>query len=139
MTKHNSGWKKFIFFMESVNKNTSEWPIEIETVRSFVFWCLSAPNLKPCTVKAYLSSIKLAHELKGFSAKHLEKDTIIKMALTGSENLELYKFSSKPAGRSVNINILIILGHRISTLDWNKESAFLDSFATCFFLRCTFR
>jgi len=120
-SKYNSGWKKFIYFHSILGKDLT-WPVQNETLRSFVFWCLSSQNLKPSTVKTYLTAIRVAHELKGFSIKWSEKDTIIKMALSGSENLNLYKVDERPLRRSVSINLLFILGHRISNLDWSKES-----------------
>jgi len=111
-----------LIFLSETKKIPIVWPVPIETIRSFVFWCLLNEKLKPNTVKSYLSSIRFAHELKNSNPAPFEKDLIIKMALTGAENLNLYHVDNKPVRRSIDINAIYVIGHRISNLDWSKES-----------------
>ena len=56
-------------------------PIKIEHARGFVTWAIANKKLKSETVKAYISSLNVAHSLGAFEDKKLNSNPCIKMAL----------------------------------------------------------
>jgi hypothetical protein len=102
---------------EEYMKKKFVMPLNSETVRAYVTWCLSVKGLKVSTVKLYLSSLNMAHTLKGLDSPC--KDRKVELILNGAENVE-------PVGprkrRAMNMDLLLILGHRIATADWSKFS-----------------
>jgi len=135
--KYNSGWRKFLSFIEKF-ESTLVWPVQTCTVRNFALWCLTTDRLKPETVKIYIQSVQLAHTLKGVPCSKFMEDNLLKMLLTGACNLDLYKPEPLSSSRrSVNLNLLSVLGHRIAQENWSLESkqivwaAALVAFFTC--------
>ncbi len=111
--KHSSVWKCLENFalLEAI---TLHWPLDIETIRSFTVWCLCFKNLKPSTVKSYLSSVKLAHNLKGYECVDFGKDKLLNLALKGAENVRLIESGFCSHRRAATIHMLMLIGHRIA-------------------------
>jgi Phage integrase SAM-like domain len=82
-----TGWKSLQNFVTDVDIKL-QWPVDIETVRSYVVWCISKKNLKANTVKLYLSAIKMGHTIQGLSPVDYHKDKIIDMLHSGAANVE---------------------------------------------------
>jgi hypothetical protein len=117
-SSYSSGWASFRKFEISVKQNFS-LPLNIETVRTYVIWCVSVQKLRASTVKLYLSSMKMAHTLQGFQCISFLKDSIIDMLLTGIVNKEPCVPKIR---RAMTLDILLILGHKIANSDWHKIS-----------------
>ena len=132
-SKHKAVWNCLDKFAVSEDIQLT-WPISIETIRTFVVWCLCFKNLKPSTVKAYLSSIKFAHELKGLKYD-LNRDKIVSLALKGAENKQLLTHSNESCRRAVTIHVLLLIGHRIANSNWCEISkqVFWTACTTSFF------
>jgi hypothetical protein len=77
-------------------------------------------KLKPATVKAYLSSINLAHDLKSviFAGDHI----VLKSRIKGAENLSLYNVWTTNSRKVMTPALLKVIGHQIASLDWCKNS-----------------
>lgn len=66
------------------------WPLSPATVCGFAAWALSDKDLKPSTVRSYISSIAAVHELRGLNSAPCS-DPLVKRVLKGAENLLFYK------------------------------------------------
>ncbi len=119
--KHDSVWKCIANFADHEGV-TICWPMDIELIRTFTVWCLSHKNLSTSTVKSYLSSLKLAHGLKGLDCVDYSKDKIITLTLKGAENLKLLNTSCNNNRRAVTLPTLLLLGHRIASGNWSNIS-----------------
>jgi hypothetical protein len=115
---YTSGWKSFKDF-EMYAKQNFQLPLALETVRAYVIWSVTVKKLKSSTVKLYLSSIRMAHTLLGHQSEDFCKDKLISMLLTGAENIEPPKPRIR---RAMNMDLLMILGHRIASSNWSKIS-----------------
>jgi len=118
--KHTAAWNLLEKF--TVEYKIKKWPFTVEKARAFVVWVLDVKKLKPATVKHYLYSIKLAHSLSNMPQIDYVQDSVIQMCLKGAENicnLEGIKTNFRPA---LDLNSLLILGHRLALTDWNKFS-----------------
>jgi len=76
-------------------------------------------KLKPLTVQSYLSSLASIHKLRDLDASVFD-DYIVKRTLRGAENLSFYSSMVGGARKVMTLPLLKILGHRISTSDWNE-------------------
>jgi len=119
-SKHCSAWNALQEF--SSYSNTDTWPVDIHTARKFVVWALQHKHLKPDTVKAYLSSIKLAHTLGEIECKNFTTDGIIKMALTGARNINFLQNTAIRDRPPMTLSSLQILGHELAHTDWKVFS-----------------
>jgi hypothetical protein len=117
--KHVSGWNAFSKF-ECENSSVNSWPLKIKTVRSFAIWCVECKNLKVDTVKSYLSSLVLAHDLQGLKCENFVKDRILNLLLNGAENLQ--SNSNGNTRRVATLDTVLIIGHRIASSDWSENS-----------------
>jgi hypothetical protein len=96
--------------------------IDSKKLENFVTFCINEKKLKTETVKSYIGSLKLWHELRGFSTEIFEKKVLRKM-LDGSKNLEMYKLAKKPSRKVFTLPLLRILGHEIAKkIGQKKES-----------------
>jgi hypothetical protein len=119
--KHISGWNALYKF-ECENSCAVKWPVKIETIRSFALWCVKYKNLKVGTVKAYISSIVLAHDLQGLHCDDFNKDRILNLMLNGAENLQMSEISNCNNRRVATLDTLLIIGHRIAVSNWTESS-----------------
>lgn len=115
--KHRSGWNNFAEF-EKLGNSIHTWPLEKKVIRDFTVWCLLEKKLKPGTVKSYISSLQLAHTLKGFDNENYNKDRLTNMLLTGAGNQNMLNPENSNTRRVFTLPLLKILGHRIATSDW---------------------
>jgi hypothetical protein len=89
-----------------------QFPLNPETVRAYVVWSLNVEKLRVSTVKLYLTSLKMAHTLLGYSSEGWKADKLLELILTGAENLEP---PSPGIRRAMTLDLLLILGHRIAS------------------------
>jgi hypothetical protein len=115
---YTSGWNNFRKFEIHVGKNF-KLPLEVETIRSYVIWCATVKKLKASTIKLYLTSLRMAHTLQGFSIENPCKDKLTEMLITGAENTELPGSKNR---RAMTMDLLLILGHEIASSNWCKVS-----------------
>ena len=107
-----------------------------DTIMRFINWS-KGQNLKASTVVAYMSSIKCIHGL-------LQQDTssfsspLVKAALRGLENLEIYKSTSLVSRKAMSLPLLKILGHEISKSNWsiNSKRVFWSACCVAFYSSC---
>jgi hypothetical protein len=72
----------------------------------------------------YLTSLKLAHELQNLSCVNFEDDRIIKLLYAGSENIREITPTFSEQRRAMNLNTLLLIGHRIANCncsDFSKQ------------------
>jgi len=133
--KYDSGWNSLRKFYEGKNSKIV-LPLCIEDFREFVVWALKNRNLKPDTVSSYLTSIALAHSLSGVDCVKFRNDKIINMCLSGAENCCLYMPQKTLRNRkAMSIHSLLLLGHKIASLDWKiaSKTAVWAAATTAFF------
>ena len=116
-------------------------PIKIEFARAFVTWAVTKKKLKSTTVKAYVSSFNIDRPLQyigNFEEKNLNSDPCIKLALKGAKNLIDCTLTSKKDRLPMSVDLLRVLGHRISKLSWSDFSklVFWTACTTSFFSSC---
>ncbi len=119
--KHNSVMNCFIDFAQNEGIEVT-WPFPIETVRAFTVWCLCYKNLKSSSVKSYISSIKMLHDLKGLHSHDFLKDRLVTLALKGAENLRALNSTDSTKRRVITLPTMLIIGHRLACSEWSKLS-----------------
>jgi hypothetical protein len=119
--KHISGWNAYCDF-ENYCDCKFQWPLSMETLRSFVIYCLTSRKISVGTTKAYLSSVKLAHELRNLECKNYGDDRIIKLLYAGAENVIGCNAPIAEKRRAMNLSTLLLIGHRIASSDWQAYS-----------------
>jgi hypothetical protein len=120
-SKHVSGLNALASFEEET-KIVVNWPISVETIRSFAVWCVEKRKLKSDTVKSYVYAISLAHSLQGLNCQDFSKDKILMMLLSGADNLNRLKASASSTRRVVTLHTLLVIGHRIACSNWTSSS-----------------
>ena len=136
-SRHISAWKLYNEFCTFYNTEAS-WPITLEKARAFTTWALAIKHLKSSTVKTYLSSMNVAHELGNFEHKNFNSDKCIKLALKGAENIAKLSNLPKPTRLAMNIHLLDILGHRIHEQTWSdfSKQVMWTVYTVCFYSSC---
>ena len=135
--KHCSAWKLFNEFCNAFGVRF-QLPIKKEHSRAFVTWAISKKNLKSSTVKAYVSSLNVAHALSNVESPNLSSDWCTKLALKGAKNYSDLNVISRPIRLPMNLDLLTILGHRINKLEWGDyaKQVFWTACITSFFSSC---
>lgn len=77
-------------------------------------------NLKSNTVRSYISSLKIIHELGNFEFN--VNMPLINAMLRGAENLDLYNRVGKKSRKVMTMPLLRIIGHQIAKTEWNSDS-----------------
>ena len=119
--RHSSALSAFTDFCTKYNKNVT-LPVSIEMIRAFSTWAISSKKLQASTVRAYVSSISTVQHLNGIEHAEYMTDKCLKLALKGAETLQQANNAPKPVKLAINVHMLHILGHRISTLNWSRHS-----------------
>ena len=129
--KHCSALSLYNRFCNEFNIDNI-FPIDIKHMRAFTTWALSSHGLQPSTVRSYLSSLKIVHELKDTVCVNFANDKCVKMLLKGANGTNITK---KPARLAMNYHILKILSHRIANTNWctMSKQVIWTAFTVCFF------
>jgi hypothetical protein len=123
----DSSWKKFSCALNLFEKfcKSSEiiphFPINEEVLSSFINWAILVNRMKPSTLTAYLSHLKLIHKLRNLSDKSFDS-FICKTQMRGAENLNFYSGSQPVVKKVMSLPLLKILGHEIAISSWNTNS-----------------
>ena len=135
--KHCSAWKLFNDFC-NIYKINNDLPIDVRVARAFVTWAIGKKNLKSSTVKSYVSSLNIAHTLSSNENGNLNSDPCVKMLLKGAENSNDKTTHPTTVCLPMNLDLLDILGHRISILGWSafSKQVFWTACVVCFFTSC---
>jgi len=99
---------------------TCSWPISLNDLCDFVSWALLEKGLKSDTVKAYLSSINTAHNLRGLNSNCA--NVIITSMLKGAKNLSLYEGLSRGTRKVMSYPLVRLLQHQIFMTEWSDDS-----------------
>ena len=136
-SRHCSAWKLFDEFC-AIYAIANTLPVKIETARAFTTWAVSRRGLKGDTVKAYLSSLNVAHSISNTSSANFNSDPCIKIALKGAKNLEGLSKKGTSTRLPMNIHLLNILGHRIMESNWSdfSKQVFWTACVTSFYTSC---
>ena len=118
--KHRSALNCFETF-ECSSGTHYDWPLSNNALSEFAAWAVSVRNLLPSTVKSYLSSISVIHELRGFDAQNCCTPTV-KRILQGSQNLQFYTDISKCTRKVMTLPLMKLLGHGIKNSGWDTNS-----------------
>lgn len=99
-------------------KNTEfNWPISQENIIVFISWLLIDKNLSADTARNYLSGVRHAHIMKGFSEPQLRPD-LVNFILRGKKNKEVVTKSTKAIRLPATINVMKLLKEEIRI--WEK-------------------
>lgn len=128
MSKTSNSWKKNFSAWNAFSKFEQEhvkefvWPLESSVITDFVIWCVSKNSLAPTTAKAYVSSIKLVHDILDLAFKGGDCKSKIAMLMKGADNIQkLVKIPSNERC-SVTINMMNLLSHEICCANWSDVS-----------------
>ena len=114
------------------------WPLSNDDINNFCYWALTVKKLKYSTVSAYISSISLAHKLRGMDNSACYNHTT-KLILRSAENMTLYE-PCKTRNRNVmTLSLLKILGNEIAITNWTNESKQLFWTVSCIAFFGSFR
>ena len=135
--KHCSAWHLYEDFCKNFGIKFS-LPIRPDYARAFVTWAATKKHLKSTTIKAYVSSLNVAHTISNVKNPNLSADACVKLALKGAKNLTDPLIVPKSNRLPMNIDLLIVLGHRISKLQWNDfaKQVLWTACSTSFFSSC---
>ena len=135
--RHCSAWKLYNEFCNNFNVKNS-LPISVEYARAFVTWAVTKKKLKSNTVKTYVSSLNVAHNLGKVARRNLNSDPCVKMVLKGAKNYSDFMLPVKKDRIPMSVDLLTILGHRLSRLNWTNFSkqVFWTACMTSFFSAC---
>jgi hypothetical protein len=135
-----SSWKKFSSALNLfekfciVKKVEPILPISENVLSMFINWAIMEYKMKPSTLTAYLSHLKLVHKLRKISDKSFDS-FLCKTQMKGAENLNFYS-DNKPAIKKVmTLPLLRIMGHEISNSSWNvtSKAAIWATYTVAFF------
>ena len=133
--KHCSAWKLFADFCTEYGVKFA-LPINKEYVRAFVAWASSKRHLKSSTIRSYISSLNVAHALSNVDCPNLSSDMCTKLALKGVKNYSDPSTVSRATRLPISFDLLKVLGHRISSLNWGDlaKQVLWSACTTSFFL-----
>ncbi len=109
------------------------YPVPLEILCDFVSWALLEKGLKADTVKAYLSSINVAHNFRGVES-HCS-NVIITSMLKGAKNMSLYEGLARGTRKVMSYPLMKLLQHQIFNAEWSDDSKLVvwaASLAACF-------
>ncbi len=86
----------------------------------FVSWALLEKGLKADTVKAYLSSINIAHNFRGMES-HCS-NVIISSMLKGAKHMSLYEGLTRGTRKVLSYPLMKLLQHKIFNAEWSDDS-----------------
>ena len=135
--KHCSAWKLYEEFCKDFGEKFS-LPLESEQVRAFATWATTNKHLKSTTVKSYISSLNVANILVNAKTQNLSSDPCTKMVIKGARNYIDPLLTPKANRLPMDINLLVVLGHKISMLNWNEyaKQVLWTACTTSFFSSC---
>ncbi len=105
---------------EREHKGKFVWPLSHDVIVDFCTWAFTKQQLKASSIKAYVSAIATVHRLRGLEEK-FSGNYLVKLALRGAENMELYR--TKPRllqRRAMSIPLLKLIGNEIACAAWSK-------------------
>lgn len=117
--KHGSAISSLKNFEKKSNVKC-DWPLSLDTVCEYTSWALTDGKLKPNTVRSYLSSLKIVHDLNNFN--FVGNNALVYAMIRGAENLEMYKNSEKPSRKVMTLPLLKLIGHYIAKSAWCADS-----------------
>jgi len=121
-----ASWAKHRSAFNSVKKFEVEkgikcnWPLSLNNVCEYTSWALTVAKLKPSTVKSYLSSLKIIHELANVS--YVGIHPIVNSMIKGAENLSQYEKTTGNRRKVMTLSLMKIIGHQIAKSDWCDDS-----------------
>ncbi len=106
---------------EKFKGSTSVWPLSHDDILCFCTWTQSHTSLKAITVKAYISAIATVHKLHNLE-EQFSNNYLVKLALKGIENMELYKSNRVTKRSAMSLPLLKIIGSRIASSNWSQKN-----------------
>ena len=106
--------------------------------KHFATWATTNKHLKSTTVKSYISSLNVANILVNAKTQNLSSDPCTKMVIKGARNYIDPLLTPKANRLPMDINLLVVLGHKISMLNWNEyaKQVLWTACTTSFFSSC---
>ena len=104
-------------------------------VRAFATWAITSKKLMPSTIKSYISSLKVLHDLRNVKCENFHEDRSLKLLLKGAENTNVKR---TPLRLAMNFHLLKVLCHRIAKTNWCEFSkqVIWTACNTSFFTSC---
>ena len=106
-------------------------------ILDFCSWAQSRTRLKSNTIKAYIFALATVHKLRNMK-ENFSCNYLVKLALKGVENLELYKDIKLAKRSAMPLPLLKIIGSRIASSNWSKtnKQVFWAACTVAFFGSC---
>jgi len=119
--KYRSGWKAFEEY-ENLTDKKFRWPLEKDTVRGFVVYCLTKRKIQPTSTKTYISALVMLHKIKGFQDYDI-KDNMVDMLLKGADHLALANPPpTQNSRRVVTLPLLRHFGNKLAKSGWSHTT-----------------
>jgi len=131
-----STWKKIDCALNLFNNFchkkgiVASFPICEETLSRFINWLVFERKVKPTSVTAYLSHLKLIHKLRKLNTESF-KSFICKAQIRGAENLQFYSKEKSANKKVMTLPLLRILGHAVSISNLSDHSKVVVWAAYC--------
>jgi len=119
--RHRTAINAYTEFCTVYNTKVA-WPASTEQIRAFSTWAVTYKKLQVSTVKTYISSISTIQHLGNVKHENYTDDRSLKLALKGADTLQKANNTPRPVKLAMSIDMLKVLGHRVSMLDWSTHS-----------------
>lgn len=105
-------------FEMSINTKFT-WPLDTSVILKFCKWAALEKNLKATTVKTYVCAIATLHKIQNLPDT-FSNSYLLKLAIKGAQNLELYSSKSSHNRMAVTLPLLKIIGSKIAQTNWSS-------------------
>ena len=118
--KHNSAWQ-CVNSYSMVSGCPITWPMQESFICDFAAWAIKEKGLKPNSVKSYLSSLSVIHDMNGIKG-HCCMTPLVKRVIQGAKNLQMYTAISSCTRKVMTLDLLKLIGHEIAKTNWTVNS-----------------
>ena len=135
--RHRTAINAYTEFCTVYNTKVA-WPASTEQIRAFSTWAVTYKKLQVSTVKTYILSISTIQHLGNVKHENYTDDRSLKLALKGADTLQKANNTPRPVKLAMSIDMLKVLGHRVSMLDWSTHSkqTFWTACTVSFYTSC---
>ena len=114
----DSTWDKIVTTLNVFEKferyKMQKFPLPLNSivVSDFIHWASFERNLAPSSITAYISNLKLVHNLRNLDASACE-NMLCKTQIRGAKNLMFYRYSDSNHKKVMTLPLLKLMGHEI--------------------------
>ena len=89
------------------------WPFSESILHKYITWAFDKEELSSATIKAYINDFSTLHKMKNLDNSIFDS-FLIKTALKGAVNIELYKNVTKKCKSTMDLDLLKKIGNQIA-------------------------